>query len=315
MTDFFFKLRIYFETSFIIPENITKTILQQGVDVLTSGQFKNFLYLIDETQMGISEVESKSALELEDIQGETINAIHQNVIDKCKEDHMSAFRIFWATDSESVHYLVIHAHHGVADGFMVTHFARCLFAKVTDSSSKPEPFVFSHITPTDLIYPSHWNTTSQESILASAEECVKCVRPASVYPLRQDSPNPTFINKELVIPKDITQRAVTYAKNCGVAVGENGCIHGMLLTAYLRSVLFTEELQQSGEMTINTIVNMRRYAELKGTKWDVLLYFPLLSFELTFRLSTTRRLCRILPHFGISRGITFSPGTSWNDSA
>ena len=266
MTDFFFKLRIYFETSFIIPENITKDILQQGVDVLTSGQFKNFLYLIDEKHMDINRAESKSALELEDIQGETINVIHQSVIGQCKEDHVSAFRIFWATDSQSVHYLVIHAHHGVADGFMVTHFARCLFAIVTDASSKPEPFVFSHITPTDLIYPSHWNTTSQESIIASAEGCVKCIRPASVYPLRQTSTNPTFINKELVIPKDITQRAVTYAKNCGVAVGENGCIHGMLLTAYLRSLLFAEKLQQSGEMTINTIVNMRRYAELKGTK-------------------------------------------------
>lgn len=284
MTDVFFKLRIYFETSFIISENFPREILQKGVDELVQGQFKNFRCLIDESRMTVNDKEEKAKLELEDIQGETINDIHQTVIEICREDHISAFRLFWATDSQSTHYLLIHAHHGVADGFMVTHFARCLFAVVTESSIQPEPFVFSHFTPTDLIYPSHWNTDSQETIVADAEECVKRIRPASVYPLRQSEGDAVFINKELVIPKDVTKRAITYAKNCGLAVGENGCIHGMLLTAYLRSLIFTEKLERSGEMTINTIVNMRRYANIQGSLVTTPSHF-LFIFILIFILS------------------------------
>ena len=52
-TDILFAKRVYFETSFIIPETISKESLQTAINQLVKERFEIFLYVIDEHTLSI----------------------------------------------------------------------------------------------------------------------------------------------------------------------------------------------------------------------------------------------------------------------
>lgn len=263
-TDCFFRNRVYFETSFIIPEPISKESLEIAINQLVHERFEIFLYLVNEIKLSVDKEKRKSEVQLESIQGTTIHAIHNAILSECESDTTSAFRFFFAVDEQGTHYLVIHAHHGVADGFMITSFVRSLYA-LLNNIPMSESFVFSHIDPFEqLNYPVQWNSGSRELIHQQAEDTVKRVSPAGVYPVRIPDSTVYVINVERIVPKNVSERAVSYARNCGEIAKENGCIHGMLLYAYLRAILKIDELEPSGPISINTVVNMRRYFKAHG---------------------------------------------------
>ena len=264
LTDSLFAKRVYFETSFVIPETISKESLQAAISELVHERFEIFLYLIDEHTLSINKEKRRDRVELESITGETIQTIHEAILSECESDITNAFRFFYAEDKQQTHFLVIHAHHGIADGFMITSFARGLYA-LLNNYPNTDTFVFSHINPLEqLNYPSQWNSTNSESIRLQAEDTVKRISPAEVYPLRIADSSNYIINVERIVPKDVSKRAVVFAKNCGELAKENGCIHGMLLYAYLRAVMRVDSLTPPGLMSINTVVNMRRYYKSEG---------------------------------------------------
>ena len=263
-TDILFAKRVYFETSFIIPETISKESLQTAINQLVKERFEIFLYVIDEHTLSIDKEKRRTEVELESITGATIQTIHEAILKECKADTTNAFRFFFAEDEKQTHFLVIHAHHGVADGFMITSFVRGLYSLINAVPSS-DTFIFSHINPLEqLNFPAQWNSNSSESVRHQAEDIMKRISPAEVYPLRIPDSAVYMINIERIVSKDVSKRAVIFAKNCGEIAKENGCIHGMLLYAYLRAVMKVDALTPPGSMSINTVVNMRRYYTMQG---------------------------------------------------
>lgn len=253
----FFVNRIYFETSFELPSGILKRNLQNAIDKATSSKFRIFLSRIDEINCCIKEGYEKAVLELEDIKGETIQAIHQSIIDLCRDDHENAFRAFFAVDAKEQHYLVIHAHHGVADGFMITSFIQDVYSTCYEKEEFPLQFVnHKAILKTDNFqFPSTWNLNE---IQKNVKETISKMESSTSFPYHENQEKHNFINISRIIDADTSKRASVTAKNYGALHQLNSCIHGMLLECYLRSVVAEERLTE-GTISINTITNLRRY--------------------------------------------------------
>ena len=246
--DFYFTYRIYFETSFLLPSDLSKERLQEAVDFVVTTHFGVFLSLIDEEKKCGYISDEKTRLCLEEMSGDTINSIHEEVISLCKSDTKNGFRLFWAIDRENTHFLVIHCHHGVADGFMITNFAHSLFCNITNRANSSVPkFVIEDPVRNEgsIKYPELWSDSQN-------------VAPPTVYPKRADGDSDEMVNIERVVDASVVERAQSLARGYA-SIGGNNCVHGMILYCYLRAILFSEALPRSGSMNINTVVNMRRY--------------------------------------------------------
>lgn len=250
---YFFDYRIYFETSFLLPSDLTKERLQKAVDLAIQDRFRVFLCLIDEEQKCGYLSDERTTLELEEVSGNTINEIHNSVISLCRDDTKNGFRLFWGSDKDNQHYLVIHSHHGVADGFMITTFSHFLFCEVTGNECKT-PLTFSLTHPMEkeenVAFPDHFDDISE-------------IVPPSTYPKIIITESDKMNNIERVVDAATTKRALSLGRAYS-AIGGNNCVHGLILYSYLRAILFSESLPQSGTMNINTVVNMRRYLKSMG---------------------------------------------------
>ena len=244
----FFTYRVYFETSFLLPNDLSKERLQDAVDLVVNTHFGVFLSLIDEEKKCSYISDEKTRLCLEEVSGDTINSIHDHIISLCKSDFKNGFRLFWATDRENTHFLVIHCHHGVADGFMITNFARSLFCNIANrANSSVLKFVLEDPLKEEgcIKYPELWSDSQS-------------VVPPTVYPKKVEGEWNDMVNIERVVDASVIERAQSLARGYA-SIGGNNCVHGMILYCYLRAILFSEELPHSGSMNINTVVNMRRY--------------------------------------------------------
>ena len=244
----FFTYRVYFETSFLLPNDLSKERLQDAVDLVVNTHFGVFLSLIDEEKKCSYISDEKTRLCLEEVSGDTINSIHDHIISLCKSDFKNGFRLFWATDRENTHFLVIHCHHGVADGFMITNFARSLFCNIANRANSPVlKFVLEDPLKEEgcIKYPELWSDSQS-------------VVPPTVYPKKVEGEWNDMVNIERVVDASVIERAQSLARGYA-SIGGNNCVHGMILYCYLRAILFSEELPHSGSMNINTVVNMRRY--------------------------------------------------------
>ena len=245
---YFFDYRIYFETSFLLPADLTKERLQKAVDLAIQDRFRVFLCLIDEERKCGYLSDERTTLELEEVSGNTINEIHNNVIAICRNNTKNGFRLFWGSDKDSQHYLVIHSHHGVADGFMITTFSHFLFCEVTGEECKTS-LTFSLTHPLEIeenvAFPDHFGDITE-------------IVPPTTYPKKITSESDKMNNIERVVDAATTKRALSLGRGYA-AIGGNNCVHGLILYAYLRAILFSESLPYSGTMNINTVVNMRRY--------------------------------------------------------
>lgn len=263
----FFQNHVFFQTSFCIPDSVSEEQLQNAVDEAVKRRFHVFCALIDEEKGCAYCSEEKKRLLLEKMKGHSITDIHNAVIAHCAEDKRNAFRLFWGEDEEGAHYLVIHAHHGVADGFMITSFTREVF-HITQGSSCPDQFVFKLLDPIrneeSLAYPASWMVDGKANVAEGKRVCEKYMHKATVYPVCQNSGD-AFVNAERVIDASVCKRAVSLAKSMGSHYACGGCIHGMLVYCFLRAMLHAENLPYSGSMTMNTIVNMRRYWSSSGS--------------------------------------------------
>lgn len=253
----FFINRIYFETSFELPNDLQKSDLQNAINLATSSKFRIFLATIDEKKNCINKECGKPLLELEDITGERIQDIHQSIIDICRDDHENAFRAFFAVDAMNNHFLVIHAHHGVADGFMVTSFAQTIYMTCSNKGEFPLHFVNqSSVLKTDNFdIPVSWD---KFDIQKSVKETLQQIEPSTAFPRHENKSEHHFVNTSRIVDSSISKRATVAAKNYGTIHHVNSCIHGMLLECYLRSVIAEEDLKE-GTIAINTITNLRRY--------------------------------------------------------
>lgn len=244
----FFTYRVYFETSFLLPNDLSKERLQDAVDLVVNTHFGVFLSLIDEEKKCSYISDEKTRLCLEEVSGDTINSIHDHIISLCKSDFKNGFRLFWATDRENTHFLVIHCHHGVADGFMITNFARSLFCNIANrANSSVLKFVLEDPLKEEgcIKYPELWSDSQS-------------VVPPTVYPKKVEGEWNDMVNIERVVDASVIERAQSLARGYA-SIGGNNCVHGMILYCYLRAILFSEALPHSGSMNINTVVNMRRY--------------------------------------------------------
>ena len=250
---FFFENRIYFETIFLLPSELTKERLQKAVDLAIQDRFQVFLCLIDEEHKCGYMSSERRKLDLEEVSGNTINEIHNKVISICKNDTKSGFRLFWGSDQDGQHYLVIHCHHGVADGFMITTFSHFLFCDVTGVECTTA-LSFSLTQPLqngeNIKYPDHFDD-------------IPTVPSPTTYPKKVRSESDGMNNVERIVDAATTKRALSLGRSYS-AIGGNNCVHGLILYAYLRAILFSESLPQSGSMNINTVVNMRRYLKSLG---------------------------------------------------
>ena len=267
MTEAFFKYRIFFETSFLLPQTVSQDKLQDAVNQAIKTRFEVFLAKIDEENKKGYLGEEKRELLLELIQGSTIQEIHKSIIEKCAEDHENAFRIFWAEDEKKDRYFVIHSHHGVADGFLINSFVQCVYHVLF---AKDEEKVVFQLTdpcnPSDAIcFPPSWNQASPQENVA---EWRTALPQPTVYPKVQADAERRIINTERIVDVPTSQRAVTAARCYRSYCEGNSCIHGMLLQCLLRAVHQSENLEESGVMTINTIVNMRRYLKPTGRSYS-----------------------------------------------
>ena len=287
----FFKHRIYFETSFRLPDDIVRSTLQQCINSATSTNFPIFLSVLtrdEKSEYKTKELEKKAILELEDIQGESIQDIHQQIINLCRDDYKNGFRIFFAvvrSDDKESFYLVIHAHHGIADGFMVTSFVQSVYNLYNNKNALPLRFVepSSIINHQHLSYPSSWNT---ENLKQSVEQTLSTLPFPSTSPSYQTIRDTTeFHNTSRIIDSAASQRASTTAKNYGSLYNVNGCIHGMLIDCFTRSLIHSEGITE-GCMTMNTITNLRRYLKETGdlSPWLFVSSFPV-SIDISKLLS------------------------------
>lgn len=267
----FFIHRVYFETSFEIPKEIKKEDLQNAVNKATSSQFEIFLSIIDEDTRTIQREKKKAGLELEVIKGDSIENIHNEIIQRCKEDHLSAFRLFFGVDDNDTHFFIIHAHHGIADGFMITSFMQSIYACLYEKDCFPLRFVdYSTITkPDNIQYPSSWN---QDNLDQSIDHALLNYATPSICPQCEKVKQSSFANTSRIIDAVTSKRAFTLAKNYGTINHMNSCIHGMLLECYLRSVIMNENLME-GNLSINTITNLRRYLKSSGIFCSYNYYF------------------------------------------
>lgn len=267
MAEPFFQYRVFFQTSFCIPNSLSVEQLQSAVDDAVKRRFQVFCALIDDEKKVAYCSEEKQVLLLEKMKGHSITDIHNAIITCCSEDKRNAFRLFWGEDDDGAHYLVIHAHHGVADGFMITSFAREVY-HITQGSSCPDQFVFKLLDPihskANLVFPDTWIVDGDPTVAEGKRVCEKYVHEATVYPVCQ-SGSDAFVNVERVIDSNVCKRAVNLAKSMGSYYACGGCIHGMLVYCFLRAMLFAENLPHSGSITMNTIVNMRRYWSSPGS--------------------------------------------------
>ena len=244
----FFTYRVYFETSFLLPNDLSKERLQDAVDLVVNTHFGVFLSLIDEEKKCSYISDEKTRLCLEEVSGDTINSIHDHIISLCKSDFKNGFRLFWATDRENTHFLVIHCHHGVADGFMITNFVRSLFCNIANrANSSVLKFVLEDPLKEEgcIKYPELWSDSQS-------------VVPPTVYPKKVEGEWNDMVNIERVVDASVIERAQSLARGYA-SIGGNNCVHGMILYCYLHAILFSEALPHSGSMNINTVVNMRRY--------------------------------------------------------
>lgn len=150
---------------------------------------------------------------------------------------------------------------------MITSFTREVF-HITQGSSCPDQFVFKLLDPIrneeSLAYPASWMVDGKADVAEGKRVCEKYMHKATVYPVCQKSGD-AFVNAERVIDASVCKRAVSLAKSMGSHYACGGCIHGMLVYCFLRAMLHAENLPHSGSMTMNTIVNMRRYWSSSGS--------------------------------------------------
>lgn len=267
MTDVFFKNSVYFQTSFLLPNSTTVAELQSAVNALLKKRFRVFLSLVDVEHGTLKENTVSKTIPVKELSAVTIGEIHDEVCRDSRTRMEMACRLFLAVDGDSCHYLIVHAHHGVADGTLITAFVRCLYA-VMNHNPLPDMPDFEFFDPTKrpelLEFPDSVDSSDKDSVQKWCEDCAQTISPATVYPEMAPGSHFRYFTKERIISKEVTKRAVTFAKSCGDLYKENGCIHGMLLRAYLRAIVFADHLPQSGIIGIDTIVNMRRYLKAKS---------------------------------------------------
>ena len=266
MTDVFFKNTVFFQTSFLLPQYITPSKLQSAVDALLEKRFRVLLSVVDMEHGTLKENTVATTILLSNVSGKTVYDIHSQICRDVESKVEMACRLYYARDEESNTYLVVNAHHGVADGTLITSFARCLYAILNENPLPDMPdFVFYNPTkrPELLEFPVPVDASNQQSVKKWCENCAETIPTPTVYPVQTAGSHAQYYTRQRVISKEVTSRSVTFAKCCGDLYKENGCIHGMLLRAYLRALIFTDQLPPTGTIGIDTIVNMRRYLKLK----------------------------------------------------
>lgn len=270
MAEPFFASRTFFQTSFLIPNTVSQNQLQSAINAAVAKRFRVFCALLDEEHKIAYLSDEKKSVELETVTGNAVKDIHNAIIRMCEEDHKNAFRLFWGENEEGNHYLVVHAHHGVADGFMITSFAREVFHRVHGTEC-PDRFVFELANALSdanrLLFPDSWIVDGKEGVEEGLKRCEKYIQEATTYPIAVCSESRDFVNAERVINSGVCKRAISLAKSMGTLNNCGGCIHGMLVYCSYRAILNSEDLPHSGSMTMNTIVNMRRYWNQTGVGW------------------------------------------------
>ena len=269
MTDIFFKNTAFFQTSFLLPRSVTLSQLRDAVNTLLEKRFRVLLSTIDAKHGILRENESSTSLPLYVVSGETLDDVHTQVCHDAETRVDMACQLYYAEDGKKNVYLIVNAHHGVADGTLITAFARSLYAVLNEKPLPEMPdFVFYDPTkrPELLEFPASVYSSNKESVMKWCEECAKSIPSPSVNPLKSRDVSDRFYTRQRVINKEATSRSVSFAKCCGELYKENGCIHGMLLHAYLRALIFTDGLPPSGTIAIDTIVNMRRYLKSKSIR-------------------------------------------------
>lgn len=267
MAEPFFASRTFFQTSFLIPNSVSQSQLRGAINAAVAKRFHVFCALLDEEHKMAYLSDEKKSVELESVTGNAIKDIHNAIIRLCEEDHKNAFRLFWGESEDGNHYLVVHAHHGVADGFMITSFAREVFHRVQGTEC-PDRFVFELTNAFSdagrLRFPDSWMVDGKESVEEGLKRCEKYIQEATTYPIAVCNESQDFVNAERVIDSRVCKRAISLAKSMGALNNCGGCIHGMLVYCFYRAILNSEGLPHSGSMTMNTIVNMRRYWNQTG---------------------------------------------------
>ena len=239
------------------------------MDTLLEKRFRVLLSTIDAKHGILRENESSTSLPLYVVSGETLDDVHTQVCHDAETRVDMACQLYYAEDGKKNVYLIVNAHHGVADGTLITAFARSLYAVLNEKPLPEMPdFVFYDPTkcPELLEFPASVYSSNKESVMKWCEECAKSIPSPSVNPLKSRDVSDRFYTRQRVINKEATSRSVSFAKCCGELYKENGCIHGMLLHAYLRALIFTDGLPPSGTIAIDTIVNMRRYLKSKSIR-------------------------------------------------
>ena len=248
MAEPFFASRTFFQTSFLVPNSVSQSQLQSAINAAVAKRFRVFCSLLDEEHKAAYLSDEKKSLELETVTGNAIKDIHSAIIRLCEEDHKNAFRLFWGESEDGNHYLVVHAHHGVADGFMITSFAREVFHRVQGTEC-PDRFVFELTNAFSdagrLRFPDSWIVDGKESVEEGLKRCEKYIQEATTYPIAVCNESQDFVNAERVIDSGVCKRA-------------------MLVYCFYRAILNSEGLPHSGSMAMNTIVNMRRYWNQTG---------------------------------------------------
>ena len=258
----YYTNRIYFETSFELPKELQKQDLQELINQATSSQFSIFLSKIDEKNGYIDKEATKKVLEVEDMKGPSIKEIHQNIIDICEEDHESSFRFFFAIDDDENHYMVIHAHHAIADGFMITSFCQFLYHVYQKQEDHSLHFVdFNTIVKEEnLNYPDCWDASN---IQESVKQCIESIQPSTAFPTKEVSPHYKTMNTSRIIDAEVSKRAFITSHGYGSLHQIKHCVHGLLLWCYLRAIIKEDHLRE-GSLKIHTITNLRRYLKNQG---------------------------------------------------
>ena len=271
----FFKGKIYFQTSFKIPDEITFEILYLSLLGAASTNFRVLYYTMNKDHTGYEE-NTRLPLFYEDISGDSLESVHQQVIANINEDNLYLFQFYKATLTNGERYLVINAHHGIADGQMITNLMLYLYDAVFGTNYNDK--LIRDFVPYDALmdlknitFPSTWTVqkdmirekpqfTSEDS---DVDICIKKKEPETV-----SSESSYTINLQKTIPADVMTRCFSLLKQYDSSLPSYK--HGLLLYLGMKALYGLQykeksEMKPEDRIGLSSVVNMRRYLNENAT--------------------------------------------------
>ncbi|KAK8811340.1 hypothetical protein WA158_003074 [Blastocystis sp. Blastoise] len=256
--DIFFEGQIYFQTSFLIPNTISLNSVHESLIKASETRFPILRYQFNEERNSYKLV-IEEPLFFKSISASSLSEAHELIINRMKTENLTYFFQFFTYIEDDKQYIILNAHHGVADGQMVTSLFCYIYDACMNLNQNKDTRVFS---PYDafqevdsILFPSNWKNHNIYPVEKPTLEYHDDEINTYLDQLSFDSEHIGY-NIHKRIPSDISQRAFTAAKNC--SNNQYNCIHGLFLYVCLRSIAMIKH-KEEGIVGLTTVVNMRRY--------------------------------------------------------